>query len=960
MNIPRRNYKSTLPAAFCVLMVCLMALSSGAGFASSGVFEEASSLPGTKYQPIVGTAGFESDVHTESEAGNSRVTMLGPGGGGWIPVITIAPTPLGSVYVGCDVGGVYKSTNNGESWVIKNKGLTNNDMQSIVVDPLNPSVVYLGTSGGVFKSTDGGETWLAKRNGFPDIDNWSLTAPVSAMAIDPAHPDILYAGTGRSSLVNQGQGTIYKSVNGGENWFVVNTAPSAIDSSAIINSIAIDPLNTSVLYIGTDKGLYKSTDSGTNWTAKHDGLPAYADATMPYACEVVVNPHSPEILYVTVRSKPSTNPWQGGVYKSTDGGEQWTAKCNGLAYYTGEPDDDALVTANYWELVINPDNPDILYVGNLSWGSTGIYKTTDSGDNWFSTTTPTGAGKNMDVGWIDFGGLNVKSLAIDPSNPDRLYFGTDMTLFKTVDGGGSWSQAYTKEKESGKWQSIGFETTCVFDIAVDKTNPDNIYVGYYDIGFLKSTDGGTSFKRSKIFSQYSGNILTMAIDPDSPNIIYAGDGWWQQNSGWVVRSTDYGESWTIIGNPSSGLPDAQVHSIVIDSTSPVDSRTLYVASRDHGVYKSVDGGQSWVSVSRGFGANLYVHKLVMDPNNPDILYVGIQSKGQNLGDYGGIYKTTDGGESWTKANQNIELPDIWSLIIDPSDSNTLFAGTMYHYTMPSGPAYSGGIYRSIDGGKNWQAVLTDAPPYRLFIISALAISPLNSDLILAGSIDYPYHDVCPGDGIYKSTDGGETWETLNEDLSLLRINTLTAHPTEPDVFYAGSHGNSVFRIVVPRPASLTNLTISPAEVKTGETVTVSVLVTNPGSIECDYQVQLKVNGSVEETNEVTLAGGASQTVTFTTAKDVAGVYSVTVGALLGTFTVKAALVSVAVEKETPSPSTTPQPVAETSSLPSTTTQPVGETPTYHINWSILGGLIGGVVVIVTLLVYFLALRRKST
>ena len=206
---------------------------------------------------------------------------------------------------------------------------------------------------------------------------------------------------------------------------------------------------------------------------------------------------------------------------------------------------------------------------------------------------------------------------------------------------------------------------------------------------------------------------------------------------------------------------------------------------------------------------------------------------------------------------------------------------------------------------------------------------------------------------------------MNEGLTSLNIIALTAHPTNPDIVYVGSGGNSLSRIVVPRPASLANLTISPPEVDIGDTVTVSVLVTNTGDIECTYQVQLMVDGSVEETSEVTLAYGDSQTVTFTTAKDVAGVYSVTVGALSGTFTVKAAPESPVAEEEeeeaTPEPSVAEEEEEEdTSSAPSTTPQPVTPTPAEFTNWPLIGGLIGGAVVIVILLTYFLVWRRRST
>lgn len=726
-----------------------------------------------------------------------EVTVMGPGGGGCIRTINIAPTEPSTVYAVCDISGIYKSTNHGENWVKMVRRLKNYEVQQIAFDPRNPSIIYAATPGGVFKSTDGGENWLWKRNGFPDIEKWSFSAPVQSIAIDPDNPDISYAGIGRfygGNLwsLDYGQGTVYKSIDGGDNWFIVNTGPSSINSSAFIASIAIDPSNSSVLYIGTDKGVYKSIDGGINWIAKNSGIPAHSSETTPIVRKIIVDPLNASILYVTVQAEPNKSPWQGGVYKSTDGGENWVAKTTGLGKKVGSPGDHPRLTSNYKEIVINPDNPETLYVGDFSWVSAGVYKTTDGGDSWIKVANHEGPNQNMDLGWLDFWAPCVESLAIDPTNPNRLYFGDFGRVFKTEDGGGSWSQVYTKEVEPGKWQSIGLETTCVDEIAVDKTNPDNIYVGYADIGFHKSTDGGKSFYRSdmaaEIMSTHGGNIFAIEIDPDSPHIIYAGAGWWERNAGKLVRSTDYGKSCTVIGSPSNGLPDAQIHSIVIDPTTPVDSRTLYVACWANGIYKSVDGGRTWQAKSNGIGANLNAHRLVIDPNDPNILYVGILKEEQNMG---GVYKTIDGGENWTKANIDIELPDVYALVIHPSDSNVLYAGTRFEWNETSGQLELGGVYKSTNGGCNWREVLTKEPH---FAIDALAISPVNPNLIFAGSFDHPYHDDCPSSGIFRSTDGGETWEAMNEGLPFLNIKTLTAHPTNPDIVYAGTWGNGVFRI----------------------------------------------------------------------------------------------------------------------------------------------------------------------
>jgi photosystem II stability/assembly factor-like uncharacterized protein len=315
----------------------------------------------------------------------SRLTWstIGPGGGGWLSAITVVNDQANTVYVGCDVGGIYKSTDNGRTWTIKNKGLSDYYVQDIAYDPHHPETLYAATRGGVFKSTDGGEHWTLKRDSFPPENPYNYSAPVSDVAVDPVHPEILYAGIGitRAGYEQDSshwqdadlKGTVFKSINGAKSW--IRIRETGIDPSAMIYTLVIDPADPSILYAATDHGVYKSVDGGEHWQTSNHGLPGHL-----HAMTLVVDPLHSNILYVTMWAEPGSASWQGGVYKSMDGGQNWAAKNNGLPHDMGN---EYGLTANYPVMVIDPQHPQTLYVGNTPWTpDPGVYKTIDGGEHW--------------------------------------------------------------------------------------------------------------------------------------------------------------------------------------------------------------------------------------------------------------------------------------------------------------------------------------------------------------------------------------------------------------------------------------------------------------------------------------------------------------------------------------------------------------------------------------------------
>ncbi|MCK5774970.1 MAG: hypothetical protein KAH25_02280, partial [Bacteroidales bacterium] len=329
------------------------------------------------------------------------------------------------------------------------------------------------------------------------------------------------------------------------------------------------------------------------------------------------------------------------------------------------------------------------------------------------------------------------------------------------------------------------------------TNSDNIYLGYRDIGLLKSIDGGISFK-SAFTDEF--NIVTtlltitsIVIDPDSPNILYAAS---LYSSGMLYKSIDYGENWVVIDN---GIPNTYIYKIALDKNSPTDSRILYVTSQGNGIYKTEDGGENWAPMNNGLGVdgNLNASSMIIDPNNSDILYAGFHEEntygGSSETKQGGLFKSTNAGLSWTRMDNDLVQFRVSDIDIVSNNSQVIYTSVSGGYDHSLGITFSGGVYKSTDGGNSWSNMDNGfGTPFNLKM-SSVAISPVDSNTLYAATNDAPYHDNASGLGIFKSVNGGENWETINEGLGLLRFNNLTINPQNPQVLYASSNGAGVFK-----------------------------------------------------------------------------------------------------------------------------------------------------------------------
>jgi photosystem II stability/assembly factor-like uncharacterized protein len=597
-------------------------------------------------------------------AGQGVWTSGGPYGG-TINALAINPTNPATVYASTP-GGVFKSTNAGESWTAINTGLPSTGVGALVIDPKNPATLYV-SGGGIFKSTNAGESWTAINTGLPSTgvgavainpvnpatlyaptygggvfkstnggDSWTaintgLTNPkVSALAIDPSAPDTLYAGTSYS-------GRVYKSSNGGESWTFTFDYPNIE-----VDALAIDPLDPSTLYAGLGSieingGVIKSTDGGAHWT---DSLPGSGASVFFLA----INPSAPGTVYAGTDS---------GLLKSTNGGGGWAAINVGLN--------------NVSALVIDPSARATLYAGTAG---AGVFKSSNDGETW----TAINAGLTNPIG--------VSALAADLSASVTVYAGTSGGgVFKSTDSGESWTAI-----------NAGLTDPSVNALAIDPSAPAILYAGTLG-GVFKSINGGASWSAINAGLSYltvaALEVTALAIDSSRPATLYAGT--------WVgvFKSTNGGENWTAV---NSGLTD-DYHSIYGLAIDPSEPATLY-ALTNGGIFKSTNGGVNWTEnfVGRFFSA------LAIDPSAPAILYVSSF----------GIFKSTDGGATWVaSANTGLSNLGVNALAINPAAPATLYAGT------------GDGVFRSTDSGGTWAAYNSGLPNLP---VNAMALDPTGATL----------------------------------------------------------------------------------------------------------------------------------------------------------------------------------------------------------------------------------------
>lgn len=584
-----------------------------------------------------------------------------------------------------------------DPWVQTN-GPAGGIINAIEIDLAAPDILYAGgAGGGVFKTTDGGATWTMLEQIV------SSSSQIQDILVSPGDPQTVYA------LV----GWLYKSTNGGENW-------QALDQEHWFRSVAMDPANPSILIGGTPDGeVYLSPDGSETWTDITNNLPgdSIADISIGASNEFWVG---------------ATNLSSGRLYHTTNGGLLWEAMD------IGQPAETDVHT-----IFVDPADTDIVYVGLTdvhnepfdAQNDSYLLRTEDAGVTWTPLYLP-----HTDAM------INVMGRA--PAD-DTLYVGTGGTVYKSKDGGQSWT-----------WIGPAGRNGDMYDIAVDPRDSDVLYLPRRAFGIVKSSDSGAAWTPiNQGLLNVSVSLLAAPTTAGS-DLLYA-----TANSGeGTFRSGDHGNTWTSV--TGGGITHPWADELVV---SPFDPETVWEVADVAEVFETTDGGTTWQKIVNPYGDGFRygsVHALAPAPSDPDIIYA-IKSGF-------GIFKSTNAGTSWQFLHQS-EVDYTYSIAVHPSNPDIVYSG--YN----SKPFQDWAMARrSTDGGLTWQTVIS--VPHSSGITS-VAIDPNDPDTVYAGSVGKE------GGAIFKSEDSGDSWSPLNEHFTMTTVwgqPQLILDPDNPSTAYAGT------------------------------------------------------------------------------------------------------------------------------------------------------------------------------
>jgi photosystem II stability/assembly factor-like uncharacterized protein len=553
------------------------------------------------------------------------------GGATWAPVSQLANEsvfdiefdPAGVAYI-ATMDSVWKSVNGGANWTQTNLNIGLNDQVfDVAINPSNPQVIWAAVADAignqamnVLRSPDGGATWA---NRTPPMGS---AMSGRAIAIDPANPAHVAVAFGGSF----GGGRVWTTPDDGATWFDRSAGLPTTPAVDIVYSAGRLLVTGGQLFGGQNFGLFSSVNDGANWTPLSASWPSLVGT------DIEVAPTDPQHIFVTTPS---------GLFESTNGGAGWTFGAGGTSALS-------LNAVRY-----AAGSPSKIFIGA---NSAGIWTSTNNGASFTATSTGIGA---LDVFSVAANPLNNREIAIafQGANNGGVYTSTDAgatwqlasgipgTRYNTVafaptgllyaisDGPTSiGNEALYRRNADGTWTYLGpnqgpvFESE-LFAVRFSKTNPMIIVQGGSDFGaagfestLWLSTDGGATWNKNYEGPETSHPISGIEfVDDGSDQVMVAS----QQDftggrMGGIVRSTNGGVSWTRIAAGSGGLP---VNFNGYDITnSPASPQTFYTVSNDTtsgGVYRSVDGGQTWA----GTGYTAATIQIERDTTDPRVLYI---------------------------------------------------------------------------------------------------------------------------------------------------------------------------------------------------------------------------------------------------------------------------------------------------------------------------------------------------
>lgn len=606
--------------------------------------------------------------------------------------------------------------------------------------PNNPDDILIGSAaGGVWKSTDAGQTWK------PLWHKRDLN--VGAIARDPTHPNVVYVGTGEANLSADsypGVG-LYRSDNDGKTWKLIASVARA-GIPARIGTIAVDPFDSNHIFLGgvthgggNPAGLFVTRDGGSKWQRL-----TFVSPNDYFCHHVVFHPMQQDVVYTTVNERGARN----GIWRSGDGGATWTQLTAGL------PSPDRFGRTS---LAIAPSRPQTIYALAAQGFDAllGVFRSDDGGDHWRDITNVSlrtegqmGYGNTIVVHpqnheHIIFGGVDLHrtqdggtswhkisrwnanrgdsnyahadhhGLVMLAGAPRRVYDANDGGMDLSEDGGSVWTN-----------RSNGLACNMFYDMDVAPSDGTKFGGGAQDNGTLVTNadqqdkffellggDGGwmvynpnnagdvyCSFQFLGIYRIRGGNfrdispnvpedeqrsvwMAYVATDPRDFETVYAG-------SQRVLRSKNGGLSWVGISPVFDSSP------ITAINVASADSKRLYVGTENGGFFRSIDSGVSWsANLASATLPGKTITRVDTHPQNVDRVYLTVASSGNPH-----VFRSDDGGITWQDIDGG-SLPDVphQAVVVRPDNPDEIFIGN------------DAGVYASMDAGTTWRKLTRNLP-----------------------------------------------------------------------------------------------------------------------------------------------------------------------------------------------------------------------------------------------------------
>ncbi|HEX8637759.1 MAG TPA: hypothetical protein VF692_06845, partial [Pyrinomonadaceae bacterium] len=679
---------------------------------------------------------------------------------GRVNAFAVDPNDRSKYYIAVASGGVWKTVNAGTTWTPVFDGEGSYSIGTVVLDPKNPSIVWVGTGehnsqrsvgygDGVYRSDDGGKSW--KNMGLKTSEH------IGRIAIDPRDSNVVFVAAQGPLWSAGGERGLYKTTDGGKTWKAVIT----VSENTGVTDVVIDPSNPDTMYAaawqrrrhfytlvngGPESALYKSVDGGNTWTKLRSGLPPGDLGRIG----LDVSPVDTNVVYATVEASGNLS----GIFRSNDRGATWERMNPNIAQ-----------AMYYAQIIADPKNVDRVYIPNV------VFQVSDDGGR---TLKPLGEKlKHVDN----------HAIWIDPKNTDYYLVGCDGGVYESFDRGANWQF------------KANLPIAQFYDIAVDNNAPFyNVYGGTQDnnsLGGPVRTRNNAGIVNADWFVTNGGDGFRSQVDPEDPNTIYAES----QNGGLVRFDKRTGE--TVDIQPIEGATD-ESQRYNWDSpfiVSPHNSKRLYFAG--HKLFKSDNRGDDWRALSgdltRRLDRNLLpVMGKIQSPdaiakNQSTALYGNASAISESPKKAGLIYVGTDDGliqvtendgQTWRKIEKFAGVPDmsyVSRVLASQHDAGTVYALFNNHQNGDFKPY----ILKSIDTGKTWTSVAANLPARGS--LYAVAEDHTNPNLLFVGT-EF---------GFFFTVDGGQKWIQMKGGLPTIAVRDIAIHKGMNDLLL-GTFGRGIY------------------------------------------------------------------------------------------------------------------------------------------------------------------------